>query len=212
MYAFIDGKFFQVYLNGAERARAAQHSTYGAYRQPGKGRLSTGYVKPKAGSLRQNSGVKGVLLHMGIGGGGVVTVREAKADGMARLAAKRATICYPGKRKLTILADKTTQQATSPPRASRRKVSAAWESWPSQREPRFVRHGLRNLERNQQAPPQARSQVAQAAPGESGGIRCSLKRAAKRLPRAFLQNSIGGVVGRCERLYTAKGHFFEEGG
>ena len=92
MYAFIDGKFFQVYLNGAERARAAQHSTYGAYRQPGKGRLSTGYVKPKAGSLRQNSGVKGVLLHMGIGGGGVVTVREAKADGMARLAAKRATI------------------------------------------------------------------------------------------------------------------------
>ena len=58
--AFIDGKHFQVYLNSKERLRAAQHSTYGAYRRPGQG-LCGGYVKPKAGNLRHNTGAKGVL-------------------------------------------------------------------------------------------------------------------------------------------------------
>ena len=35
--AFIDGKYFKIYLNDKERTLAAQHATYGAYRKPGKG-------------------------------------------------------------------------------------------------------------------------------------------------------------------------------
>ena len=70
-------------FKGAERARAEQHSTYGAYSHPGKG-LSTGYVKPKAGSLQHNTGVKGMLLHMGTG----VTVHEVKGRWNGQAASK----------------------------------------------------------------------------------------------------------------------------
>jgi len=112
VHAFIDGKHFQVYLNSSERSRAAQHATYGAYRQPGKG-LSVGYVKPKTGNLRHNTGAKGVLLHLGIGAGKVVTVHEVKDSrwsGQAAVSfyeALRADLGkqHPGKRKFTVLED-----------------------------------------------------------------------------------------------------------
>ena len=64
VHAFIDGKHFQVYLNGKERLYAAQHATYGAYRTPGKG-LSGAYVKPKR-TLKRNTGARSVLVMAGI--------------------------------------------------------------------------------------------------------------------------------------------------
>ena len=38
-----------------------------------------------------------------------------------------------------------------------------------------------------------------------------LKRTAIRLPKSFLEDSIGDMVRRCELLYQAKGYHFEEG-
>ncbi|CAE7526243.1 F52C9.6, partial [Symbiodinium sp. CCMP2456] len=111
VHAFIDGKYFQVYLTGAERARAAKHSTFGAYRRPGKG-LCAGYVKPKKGGLKHYTGVKGVLLQVGIGGGKVVTVHEVTGrwSGQAAVTFYEAlgrglAKAWPGKRRYTILED-----------------------------------------------------------------------------------------------------------
>jgi hypothetical protein len=39
-----------------------------------------------------------------------------------------------------------------------------------------------------------------------------LKRTALRLPRTFVEKSIGDMRRRCRLLLTAKGHHFEEGG
>ena len=39
-----------------------------------------------------------------------------------------------------------------------------------------------------------------------------LRRTALRLPRSFIDSSIGDMRRRCQRLYAAKGHHFEEGG
>ena len=39
-----------------------------------------------------------------------------------------------------------------------------------------------------------------------------LKRTIRNLPKEFLENSIGDMVRRCQRLQEAKGNFFEEGG
>ena len=39
-----------------------------------------------------------------------------------------------------------------------------------------------------------------------------LRRTALRLPLSFIDSSIGDMWRRCQRLYAAKGHHFEEGG
>ena len=39
-----------------------------------------------------------------------------------------------------------------------------------------------------------------------------LRRTAARLPRAFIEQSIGDMARRCQRLYAARGQHFEEGG
>jgi hypothetical protein len=39
-----------------------------------------------------------------------------------------------------------------------------------------------------------------------------LRRSAMNLPQSFIDNSIGDMVRRCQRLYKAKGGHFQEGG
>ena len=39
-----------------------------------------------------------------------------------------------------------------------------------------------------------------------------LRRTALRLPRSFIESSIGDMQRRCQRLFEAKGNHFEEGG
>ena len=72
----IDGKLFNMYLNGKERIRAAMHATYGAYRQPGKG-LNKAYVKPK-GKLHHNTGAKGCLIQAAVGNGRVMMWQSSR--------------------------------------------------------------------------------------------------------------------------------------
>ena len=40
----------------------------------------------------------------------------------------------------------------------------------------------------------------------------SLRRTALRLPRSFIESSVRDMQRRCQRLFEAKGHHFEEGG
>ena len=39
-----------------------------------------------------------------------------------------------------------------------------------------------------------------------------LERTAKNLPKEFIDKAIGNMKERCQRLFKAKGHLFEEGG
>ena len=112
VHAFIDGKHFQVYLNGESRLRAAQHATHGAYRSPGKG-LSGGYVKPKK-SLKFNTGTPSALVVAGVGAGRVFMWHcvpgarwngEAAANMYTGPLKKALAKAWPGKRKLAVLED-----------------------------------------------------------------------------------------------------------
>ena len=82
---------------------AVKHVTFGAYRRLGQG-LSKGYVKPKEGNLRHNTGAKGVLLHISVqavagrwSGNSAIVLYKTPASDLAR--------AWPGKQKYTILED-----------------------------------------------------------------------------------------------------------
>jgi len=219
VHAFIDGKHFQVYLNSTERSRAAQHATFGAYRQPGKG-LSVGYVKPKAGNLRHNTGAKGVLLHLGIGAGKVVTVHEVKDSRWSGQAAVsfydglRADLGkqHPGKRKFTVLEDNDPTGYKSQKGKDAKAAAGISILEIPKRSPDLSvcdyaiwKEINKRLRKQESAWPKTRKETrAQYVK--------RLKLTARRLPADFLKKSIGDMVRRCQRLYEAKGHFFEEGG
>jgi transposase len=219
IHAFIDGKHFQVYLNGKERCRAAQHATHGAYRRPGKG-LCGGYVKPKEGNLRHNTGAKGVLLHVGIGGGKVVAVHEVARGRWSGQAAatfykdlgQGLAKTWPSKRKYIVLEDNdpTGYKSTKGVEAKAAEGISVFEI--PKRSPdlslldyavwKEVNKRLRRQERTwKRSKRETRTHYVQR-----------LKRTIRNLPADFLTNSIGDMTRRCQRLYEAKGNFFEEGG
>lgn len=219
VHAFIDGKHFQVYLNASERSRAAQHATYGAYRSPGKG-LSVGYVKPKAGNLKHNTGAKGVLLHLGVGAGKSITVHEVKDGRWSGQAAASfyATLrsdlekVYPGKRKFTVLEDNDPTGYKSKKGKDAKAAAAISILEIPKRSPDLslcdyaIWKEINKRLRKQEAkwPKDKKETLAQYVK--------RLKGTARRLPSDFLKRSIGDMVRRCSRLHEAKGHFFEEGG
>lgn len=78
-------------------------------------------MKPKAGNLRHNAGAKGVLLHLGVGAGKSITVREVKGGRLSGQAAASfyATFrsdlekVHTGKRKFAVLEDNDPTGYTS---------------------------------------------------------------------------------------------------
>ena len=88
--------------------------------------LCGGYVKPKAGNLRHNTGAKGVLLHVGIGKGKAVTVHEVvdgrwsgqAAASFYHVLARDLAKVSPGKHTSSPFWRTTTRLGTSPPKAS----------------------------------------------------------------------------------------------
>ena len=83
-HAIIDGKTFQVYLNGRFRDLAARRRVRGAYRGRGAKVSAVGYTKPPK-SLKQNTGAKSVRATCAIGGGRVLMwhVTQGRWDGAA---------------------------------------------------------------------------------------------------------------------------------
>jgi transposase len=219
IHAHIDGKHFQVYLNKNERQRAAQHATYGAYRSPGKG-LTGGYVKPKK-SLQHNTGARSALVMAGVGQGRVLmwySVPNARWNGAAaetmykQPLAKALQKTYPGKRTWSVLEDNDPTGFKSG-KGKAAKEEAGVQVFPMPRRSpdlnicdyalwKEINKRMRRQELKWHVA-ERESRVQYLA-----RLRC----AAVRLPKAFIQKSIGDMVRRCKRLYEAKGYHFEEGG
>jgi hypothetical protein len=219
VHAFIDGKFFQVYLNGKERDRAARHATFGAFRSPGKG-LSHGYVKPSK-SLKHNTGAASALVQAGIVNGKVgmwyqVPGGRWSGDAAVKMYSgplvKALKKAYPTKRSYNLLEDNDpTGYKSKKGVASKEEMHIKLFAIPK-RSPdlsicdyalwKEVNKRMRNSEKAW-ASNKRESRVDYLA---------RLRRTATRLPRPFVLKSIGDMKRRCLRLYKAKGFHFEEGG
>ncbi|CAE7522337.1 F52C9.6 [Symbiodinium sp. CCMP2592] len=216
VHAFIDGKHFQVYLTGAERVRAAKHVTFGAYRRPGQG-LCKGYVKPKEGNLRHNTGAKGVLLHVGVGAGKVISVQEVagrwngnSASVFYKTLAKDLAKAWPGKRKYTVLEDNDpTGYKSSKGLAAKHEAQIGVLEIPKRSPDLSVLDYAIWKEVNKRLRKQEKTWSGAKRETRPQYLK-RLKRTIRNLPKAFLEDSIGDMVRRCKRLYESKGYFFEE--
>ena len=213
----IDGKLFKVYLNGKERLTAARHATYGAYRKPVKG-LHPAYVKPKA-SLHHNTGAKGCHIQAAVGKGRVVMWHEIDGSWSGGAAAslysgplkKALRRTYPKKRTHTVLEDNDpTGYKSGAGMSAKRDCKIDVFKIPC-RSPDLnpldysiwaeVNKRMREQERNWTSKKETRDQYV-----------ARLKKTAQDLDHDFVNNSIGNLVVRCERLYQAQGGYFLEGG
>lgn len=219
IHAAIDGKHFACYLDAANRLRAAQHRTWGAYRCPGKG-LSGAYVKPKK-NIRHNTGAPSALVIGGVGQGrclmwhsvpGGKWNSKSAVDMYKNSLAKRLQQVWPGKRPWTVLedndptgfrcnaalkakADLQIRTFRIPPRSPDLSV-LDYAIWPE------INKRMRKQElRWPRAKREDRAQYL-----------ARLRRTALRLPRTFIDASIGDMRRRCQRVSAAEGGHFEEGG
>jgi hypothetical protein len=219
VHAFIDGKVFQVYLNGKERDRAARHATFGAFRSPGKG-LARGYVKPSK-SLKHNTGAASALVQAGIVNGKVGMWYQAQGGRWSGDAAvkmyggplvKALKKAYPTKRSYNLLEDNDpTGYKSKKGVAAKDEMGIKLFAIPK-RSPdlsicdyalwKEVNKRMRTTEKAW-ANNKRESRVNYLA---------RLRRTATRLPRPFVLKCIGDMKRRCLRLYEAKGFHFEEGG
>ncbi len=217
---YIDGKNFKTYLTAKTRKLAAQHRTWGAYRKPGKG-LSGGYVKPKRG-MNFNTGSKSSLVIGGIGAGKMVMWYEvskglwsgqAAADMYKKGLRPALDAKWPKKQtSYTILEDndptgfKSTKGEAAKeeaklevfriPKRSPDLSPMDFAIWPE------INKRMRNQEKNW--------------PGSKRETRANylkrLRRTAMRLPARLIDKTIRDMKRRCQKVYDAKGGFFEEGG
>ena len=218
IHAFIDGKRFTLYLNGKTRVCAAQHATYGAYRKPGKG-LCDGYVKPSK-QVKHNSGNGSVLVMAGVCRGRVAMWHyvaggkwsgKAAADmynGPLRTALAKT---WPARKSWDVLEDNDPTGFKSR-RGHAAKAAAGITPFVIPcRSPDLSlcdyalwKEVNRRLRRQEFSWPAGKTESRAAY-----AIR--LKRTALRLPKAFLERSVGDMVRRCNLLHAAKGYHFEEG-
>jgi hypothetical protein len=219
MHAIIDGKHFQVYLNGKERDRAAQHATWGAYRAPGQG-LNGAYVKPKK-SLKHNTGAASTLVMAGVGRGKVLmwhNVPSAKWSGAAaavmysRPLPTALETTWPGKRSWQVLEDNGPTGFKSKKGLAAKAANEISILPIPKRSPdlnvcdyalwKEINKRMRLQEKRWSS--KKRETIPQ--------YMARLRRTAMRLPRRFIGKSVGDMRRRCQRLHEAKGGFFEEGG
>ena len=209
----------KVYLNHAQRARAAQHATWGAFRAPGKG-LAAGYVKPKK-TLRNGDGVKNLLIIAAVGAGKVLMWHaveggrwneQAAADmytGPLKGALRQE---YPERRSHLVLEDNDPTGFKSSKGVAAKKEAKIDILAIPKRSPDLsvldyaiwqqINKRMRAQEKNW---PNGKRETRQQ-------YTARLSRTAKRLPSDFINKSIGDMRRRCKRLLEAKGRFFEEGG
>ena len=219
VHSFIDGKHFQVYLNGESRRRAAQHATFGAYRPPGKG-LSGGYVKPKK-TLKFNPGTPSTLVMAGVGRGRVMmwhSVPNGRWNGGAAAKMysgplrKALSKAWPLKRKWSVLEDNDPTGFKSN-KGKEAKAGAGIEPFViPKRSPDL---SLCDYALWPEINRRMRRQELKWGNGKRESREEYLKRlktTAMRLPKVFVEKAIGDMKRRCELLREVKGLHFEEGG
>ena len=177
-------------------------------------------MKPKAGSLRHNTGAKGVLLHVGIGKGKALTVHEVPhgrwsgqaAANFYKVLAHDLAKALPDKRRFTILEDNDpTGYKSAKGIAAKDEASIGVFEIPKRSPDLSVLDYAiwaevnKRLRRQESKWPNGKKETRAAYVKR-------LKLTIRSLPEDFLLKSIRDMARRCQRLYEAKGYFFEEGG
>ena len=218
VHIHIDLKNWSVCTNGKSRDVAAMREVRGAYRAPGQGLDESYVVLPK--SLRTNPGARPCRIAAGIGGGKVLLWHEVGKVWSGAAAAAlyqgplRATLVktWPKQKSWTLLEDndptgfksglgikakaKANLKVFAIPKRSPDLNVCDYALW------REVTRKMRAQERRF---PKSKRETRQQ-------YIARLRRAALSLPKDFINKAIGNMVKRCQRLYEAKGHHFEEGG
>ena len=109
--AYLDNKFFPVYLTGRTRDYAAKRVARGSYRSKGEG-LSKGHVKPRK-NLKYNTGAPSMNISCAISASRVLMWHEVKGNWNAKAAAEMYSSklapalrrAYPGRRRFLVLED-----------------------------------------------------------------------------------------------------------
>ena len=218
VHAFLDGKHFKTYLTSATRRLAAQHRTFGAYRAPGQG-LSGGYVKPKKG-MPSSTGSKNSLVMGAVGSGKVLLWYEvpegrwsgqAAADMYSGPLKTALTKSWPTKRKHVVLEDNDPTGFQSSKGKAAKLVNGIESFAIPKRSPDLnpmdycIWSEINRRMRRQEV------KWANAKRESRAQYLKRLRRTAKNLSRDFVTSAIGDMKRRCQRLFEAKGRFFEEG-
>ena len=218
VHMYIDLKSFPVYPNAAAREYAARREVRGAYRAPSQGLDAAYVVIPK--HLKYNTGMKKATIAGGVGNGrvglwhdiGKTWSGKVASDlyaGPIRTALRRA---HPCKRSYQVLEDNDPTGFKSAlgvraKKAAKIKVLAIPKRSPDLSVMDYavwkkITSTMRLQERRfKKSRKETRAQFL-----------ARLHRVAKSLPASFINKAIGNMKERCERLYKAKGHHFEEGG
>lgn len=218
VHLYIDLKSWKVCPNAKSRALAAQREVRGAYRLPGEG-LGEGYVVvPK--DMKQNTGARPARIAGGVGNGRVRLWHDVgktwggqdAADlylGPVQSALRRG---WPRKRKFLMLEDNDPTGFKSGVGIKAKKQAKISVLEIPKRSPDLsvmdyaIWKRISTLMRRQEkgwkeTKKETRDQFLER-----------LHKTAKNLPAAFVNKAIGNMRERCQRLYKAKGHHFEEGG
>jgi len=218
IHLYHDIKDFPSYTNAAARAVAAQREVRGAYRVAADGLDENYVVLPK--HLKYNTGTKSVRIAGGVGNGRVRLwhelakkwngkAAEALYLGPVRSALRRSC---PRKRSYCILEDNdpTGFKSTAGEKAKKSAKIRVFKI--PKRSPdlsvmdyaiwkQVTRNMRRQEKRFRKSKKETRAEFA-----------ARLERTAKNLPKQFIDKAIGNMKERCQRLYKARGHLFEEGG
>ena len=218
IHVHLDNHHFKVATTGAGRKLLAKRTVRGVYRTKGKA-LRAGHVKPHP---KQNLslGVKGFLKAGGVGAGKVLVWHTVdglwSGDAAAHLYADVVRPAlekqFPAKRSFCILEDNDPTGSLSKEGVAAKVSAKLTELKIPKRSPDLnvldyavwseVERRMRVQERSWPA--------SKRESREQFGKR--LDRTAKSLPAEFINKSIANLHERCQRLYTAKGGLFEEGG
>ena len=219
IHASIDGKFFKVYLDGADRVLAAQHATYGSFRSPGQG-LDGAYVKPKK-NAKCNTGAASALIIAAVGAGRMMMWHEvpdtrwtgqAAVDMYTGPLKKALAKAWGKKRNFHVLGDNDPAGFKSR-KGIRAKAEAGIKPFviPKRSPDLSVCDYAIWKEINRRMRKQELTWRRTKRETRKGYL-ARLRRTALRLPEVFINKCIGDMKRRCERLYVAAGGFFEEGG
>ena len=218
VHLYIDLKSWKVYPNAKSRALAAQRQVRGAYRAPGEG-LGEGYVVvPK--HLKQNTGAKPAMIAGGVGKGRVRLWHEVGRKWNSKVASDlylgpvRAALrrSWPRKRKFVMLEDNdpTGFKSTAGERAKKAAKIGIFSI--PKRSPDLsvmdyaIWKRIDTLMRRQEKRWKRTKKETRAE------YLARLRRTARNLPATFVNRAIANMKERCQRLYKARGHLFEEGG
>ena len=217
--AFMGKKVFQVYASGKFRDMAARRKVRGAYRA--RRRVFTdGYVKPPdPKGLKQNTGVKSVMIACAIGAGKVLMWHEVKGRWNGAAAAKM--YAGPLRRALEkahptvrgswrVLEDNDpTGYKSSKGVAANRSVRIHTDSLPRRIPDLNVLDYSLWHEINQRMRAEEKS-FAKGKKESPDEYKARLRRIALTVPRAVVEKAVGDMRRRAQAVVQAGGALFKE--